>query len=598
MSVSLPCLPLAVQQTVQDVEMHYVSMQKQISRLKQENSDLTRQLNAGRKARDSHSTEPMPGEVMTCNWNDISKDADDPGDISGGKNGKRWSELTEIVANGDGKSHNRFTATLSISKINQLRNDPFEDESNTPEQLNGSILSACSVKSMMNFVVLDDPELGIMRRITNAMLFKLLTPLAIAANTLYLGIAADVRVRNAFGRIHDMPQEDEPASPGIIFTAWFSLELCLKLLAEGKDFILGEDQFWNIFDSLLVLESIIDLSFSGAGLKLSFLRIFRVFRLVRVVRMVKSVNALAKLRTMIFAILNTFIDLCWAFLVIFLILFIFGMTFTTLVASYLDGVDLRNPQSVEDAEVCGQMFGSLGDSMLSLWSAVSGGNDWMTYGEPLRKISTWAFSLFVFYISFSTVGLFNVVTGVFVDGAVCCRTGDEEVQNYLEDLRNTTDEIKDFFKEADVDGSGILNLSEFKSLMRRPRAKAYFSGLNIDPEEAGVLFTILDEDQSNGILIDEFVNGTMKLKGAASKLDLVTLMYDLSRQTRRFDCLCEMLERELTAIKERLPDQMPPSQVEGKEPMPQSEAEAMQNGGLNAVGFASVLLQLSPRSHA
>jgi len=594
MSVSLPTLPLAVQQTVQDVEMHYVSMQKQISSLKQHNCDLTRQLNAGRIARDPLSTEPMPGEVI-CNWNesrDASKD-------SGCKGSKRWSELTEIVANGDGSSNQRFTATLSISKINQLRNDPFEDAEDTPKQLNDSILSACSVKSMLNLVVLEDPDMPIMRRITNAMLFKLLTPLAIAANTIYLGIAADVRVRNAFGRIHDMPQEDEPALPGIVFTAWFSLELFLKVLAERRDFILGEDKFWNIFDSLLVLESIIDLSFSGAGLKLSFLRIFRVFRLVRVVRMVKSINALAKLRTMIFAILNTFTDLCWAFLVIFLILFIFGMTFTTLIASYMDGIDMRNPQSVEEAELCGQMFGSLGDSMLSLWSAVSGGNDWMTYGEPLRKISTWAFSLFVFYISFSTVGLFNVVTGVFVDGAVCCRTGDEEVQNYLEDLRNTTDEIKDLFKEADVDGSGILRQSEFKSLMRRPRAKAYFSGLNIDPEEAGVLFTILDEDQSNGILIDEFVNGTMKLKGAASKLDLVTLMYDLSRQTRRFDCFCELMERELTGIKERLPEKVLPMQAEGREPMPQCLAETMQNGGgLNAVGVASVLLQLSPRSHA
>ena len=34
----------------------------------------------------------------------------------------------------------------------------------------------------------------------------------------------------------------------------------------------------------------------------------------------------------------------------------------------------------------GSRFGNLIETMISLWSAVSGGNDWMNYGELLRLV--------------------------------------------------------------------------------------------------------------------------------------------------------------------------------------------------------------------
>lgn len=70
--------------------------------------------------------------------------------------------------------------------------------------------------------------------------------------------------------------------------------------------------------------------------------------------------------------------------------------------------------------------------------------------------------------------------------------------------------------------------------------------------EAEIIFTILDGDKSKEIKIDEFVNGTMKLKGSATKLDLMALMYDQTRQNMKFDALCEFVEEELLDIKKRI----------------------------------------------
>ncbi|CAE7548121.1 unnamed protein product, partial [Symbiodinium pilosum] len=80
---------------------------------------------------------------------------------------------------------------------------------------------------------------------------------------------------------------------------------------------------------------------------------------------------------------------------------------------------------------------------------------------------------------------------------------------------------------------------EFKKQLDDPLVKAYFSGLDIDPSEASIIFAILDADKSDELKIDEFVNGTMKLKGAATKLDVMTMMFDNTKQAMKFNNLCE-----------------------------------------------------------
>eukprot|EP00930_Biecheleria_cincta_P033001 TRINITY_DN2285_c0_g1_i1.p1 TRINITY_DN2285_c0_g1~~TRINITY_DN2285_c0_g1_i1.p1 ORF type:complete len:649 (+),score=110.68 TRINITY_DN2285_c0_g1_i1:135-2081(+) len=386
------------------------------------------------------------------------------------------------------------------------------------------------------------------QKFTEGLLFKTISISAIAANTAYLGLAGDYNLKNSFKRLAGLPQEPEWTHPDIVFTSWFTLEIIIRLCGDQLSFFTSEDQGWNIFDLLLVSESLVTLiiSYASGGSsnsKLSFLRIFRVFRLVRVVRIVRSVKALAKLRTMIFAILNSFADLLWALAVVTLIVFVFAIVFMGGTAEYFDNIDLRDEVQMESARAVNALFGNIGTTSLSLWSAISGGNDWMAYGEQLQKFSNpLYFYIFQFYIAFCCVGLFNVVTGVFVDSAVCVRTEDEIVAGYFEELRTATSVIKNFFADADQNESGSLTFDEFSARLRDPAVRAYFAGLDIDPEEAGIIFTIFDADKSNTIQINELVNGTMKLKGSASKLDLMLLMHDLNVQSRKLDNLVKTIK--------------------------------------------------------
>eukprot|EP00913_Durusdinium_trenchii_P016330 g15349.t1 len=198
-----------------------------------------------------------------------------------------------------------------------------------------------------------------------------------------------LNVKNAYKQLRGEIVEKPSVIPDISFTAWFTIEIFIKMLAEKVQFFVGEEKYWNWFDLALVTESIIGVFLEG-GPSLSFLRIFRVFRLVRVVKVVRSVKALARLRTMIFAILHSFVDLLWAFLVIVLIVFVFAIVFDNAVADYflkINPIDILDPESKKAQEVFNMelLFGDLLETMISLWSAVSGGNDWMFYGDLLRS---------------------------------------------------------------------------------------------------------------------------------------------------------------------------------------------------------------------
>lgn len=584
-------LPLAFQQTLQDVEAHYRRLHEEVMSLQRENQEMKQQLRemdpsnsvkvieaidadepmilqapkvafeetlatqsapARTAAQPDHSV-PLPGSLEE----DLLEELPMPHERSAPNRIRKVStqmvhdavHIRKQMMNGQGDD-----STLASDKMRKLKMDPFEhmlyeQHSFKPMLTRQSFCSLCFPH---------DRQANCVKRFTNGLFFKSITMLAIAANTLYLGLVADNNVKNAYKQLRGEIVEKPSVIPDISFTAWFTIEIFIKMLAEKVQFFVGEEKYWNWFDLALVTESIIGVFLEG-GPSLSFLRIFRVFRLVRVVKVVRSVKALARLRTMIFAILHSFVDLLWAFLVIVLIVFVFAIVFDNAVADYflkINPIDILDPESKKAQEVFNMelLFGDLLETMISLWSAVSGGNDWMFYGDLLREVPMGGmyFAIFNFYVAFCVVGMFNVVTGVFVDSAVCVRTGDEVVQGYLDDLRQTTEEIKGFFKEADIDGSGTLNWSEFQHHMQNPAVKAYFSGLDIDPEEAEIIFTILDGDKSKEIKIDEFVNGTMKLKGSATKLDLMALMYDQTRQNMKFDALCDFVEEELQDIKRRM----------------------------------------------
>eukprot|EP00439_Symbiodinium_sp_Y106_P057010 s2835_g8.t1 len=357
----------------------------------------------------------------------------------------------------------------------------------------------------------------------NSSLFKSLCTLAIMANTVYLGVAADNAVRASYDRILGKEVSSVDRTPEICFTVWFSIEILVNCAGFGWSFLTGPSRLFNLFDVVLVVNSklgtklalhgtvgssppiffapssqwsmgrlgtfdyaglqpayakmcfslgmralpshrIVELTLADSapnGLNLSFLRIFRVFRLIRVVRLVRTLRSLRSLRTMLFSIISSIGALFWAFVMLLLTMFMFSIIFGNGISLYFDELNTNDLDKVENARKVYEYFGGTYETLVSLFCSVSGGNDWMTYGETLRLgPGEVYFVLFVFYIFFTLVGLLNVVTGIFVDSAVCTRTEDEVVESFTEEQKRLCGEMRRIFASADMDGNGCITFED------------------------------------------------------------------------------------------------------------------------------------------
>eukprot|EP00438_Fugacium_kawagutii_P031278 Skav218650 [mRNA] locus=scaffold365:679698:680861:- [translate_table: standard] len=369
--------------------------------------------------------------------------------------------------------------------------------------------------------------------------------MAIIANAIWLAFLTDWRLRNAYAPFEGREQETESMGVDLAFAIWFLIEIALRCFAEGKDFFVGSNLGWNIFDSLIVLEAWVSLFYEL--IQLTQLRILGVLRLARVtgriVRMVKTPKALRRARTMMIAILNCFVDLFWSILVIGLILFAYGVFLSQGAVDYFDSLSSLPPGNLtitqqEDLERVKGYFGSMQMIMISLWAAVSGGNDWMNYGETLQVMDTsWAyFVTFVFYIAFAVIGLFNVVTGVFVDAAVDAaqnlKSEAETVESYHEDLENEIEDFKNALKSTDIDQDGTVSYKELAETVKHEESVAFWSALRLNPQEAVLILKMLDRldgQKNNRVDFAHFVSCARKLKGYATKVEMMTLMYDHSK---------------------------------------------------------------------
>ncbi|CAE7631937.1 scn4aa [Symbiodinium necroappetens] len=427
--------------------------------------------------------------------------------------------------------------------------------------------SQASMRRMMSaFVPAGDFEWrkpNFLQSISRHIIFKLLVMIAILANSAYLGFDADLQVRNSFRSIQDQDAVPHLPAADIVFPVIFVVELVIRLGAERRGFFEGEEKWWNVFDIVLVLNSGLETFTTLANF--SFLRILRVFRLVRLVRVVRNVKSLKSLRTMIFALINSFTSLLWALIVICLIIFIFSILFCNGVAAHNNTIfrNLQNVSAWEENEMVQEAllgekhFGGLWSTCVSLFSAVTGGNDWMMYGELLRNLKNGEhditgelyFLIFGFYVAFCMIGLLNVVTGIFVDSAVSTRTEDEVVDAFTDQMAARCREVRRIFNEADIEGKGALTYEQLKDQLSNPWVKAYFHGLDIDPNEAAIIFTLMDTDHNGTVTADEFIDGTMKLKGSAKSVDMLLLMFDQVRFTTKFNFLCSFIEDELRNIK-------------------------------------------------
>lgn len=340
------------------------------------------------------------------------------------------------------------------------------------------------------------------------------------------------------------------------FGILFGIDLALRWVCDGfTEFFRTEDRSWNILDVVVVglgtidtiTEIIITAQGDASGTPLStfsVLRVLRVARIVRVVRVIRVMKFFRELRMMIFSIIGCLKSVTWIILVLGLVFYLFGLTFTQAVTDSLDSLNLRQADKYADTIA---FFGTVDKSILSLYMAMSGGNDWGQYYDALEALPGGEIQclLFILFITFSIFAVVNIVTGVFVDNAMQSGRQDREVVVH-EEIENKKDYLRSLqalFDRIDDAGDGTITRASLSLALQDDNVQAFFAAMKLDVPDAVILFDLLDYDDSGEITIDEFLNGCYRLQGDASNIDTKIMQAEMKFLKDSVQHLTELLQR-------------------------------------------------------
>merc|ERR1712217_643371 len=125
----------------------------------------------------------------------------------------------------------------------------------------------------------------------------------------------------------------------------------------------------------------------------------------------------------------------------------------------------------------------------------------------------------------------NIVTGVFVDGAIQRSSQERDLRLEKERAQKEmyVSMLLDLLEEIDAECKGVITREELQEAFKLERVQHYFSVLDIDIADSNYLFDMLDLDGSNEVDMEEFVTGCLRLKGNAKSIDIHTLMFEIKQ---------------------------------------------------------------------
>ena len=170
-------------------------------------------------------------------------------------------------------------------------------------------------------------------------------------------------------------------------TVFFVIELLIRFIGEPKKINFLKSG-WNIFDTLIVLISLIPISNSSSFLLLRLLRVFRVLRIISII---------PELKLIIEALLGSIKRVFYVSLLLFIILYIYAT-----IGSILFSSDIP------------QRWNDVGISMITLFQVLTL-SSWEQVMLPLQDVYWWAWIYFFSFIIICGITMLNLLIAILVD---------------------------------------------------------------------------------------------------------------------------------------------------------------------------------------
>jgi voltage-gated sodium channel len=170
-------------------------------------------------------------------------------------------------------------------------------------------------------------------------------------------------------------------------SAFFLIEITIRFLAEHRKRNFFKD-FWNIFDTLIVMISLIPADDTELAL---------VARLVRVFRVLRMISIIPELRILLVSLIKAMPQLGYVMLLMFIIFYIYAAVGSTLFASI-------NPD----------LWGNIIISLLTLFRVMTF-EDWTDVMYETMEVYPFSWIFYLSFIFFTAFAFLNMVIGIVVN---------------------------------------------------------------------------------------------------------------------------------------------------------------------------------------
>lgn len=388
------------------------------------------------------------------------------------------------------------------------------------------------------FSSLEEPErTGCIATLALSTAFELYSFLGIALNCVFMIASADYEVQHYW----ETDTTDTLRTMELLFLIWFGIEHGVKLYVHRMYFFVSSSWKIRALDTVLIMFQVWSV-LGNYGLmrsqhNLSFVRAIKMLRVLRVVRALKAMHHFKQLHAMLLAIQTSLLTLLWSMLLVTGILWMFSLLFVQVTTAHFQevseqlGVDELDSSELSTYEVAlMENFGSVGETMVCLLMASTGGQDWSIYYNALEPTSFVYQLVFLIFIALMQFAVLNIVTGIFVDTAMTQMKPDPEeaAKEALKIRQKQEQDLLAVCRDADSNHNGHLNRQEFLKAIKAGKLTGFLDSLGFRKHDLIDFFLVLESSTpERKVDVNVFVDGCMELSGGATRFGVKAMLMEV-----------------------------------------------------------------------
>jgi len=190
--------------------------------------------------------------------------------------------------------------------------------------------------------------------------------------------------------------------------------------------------------------------------------------------------------------------------------------------------------------------------MITLFKSITGGADWGEFYNLATKTGPLGASVFLLYILVAWLSITNIITSIFIDQAM--KLAKPDVDDRALEKRKADicmmHELSKIFRDIDIDHSQTISLDELRACLKDVRISSFLDMVGLDIADAETFYCLLvSQTGSSEIDVSSLVSGWLRMRGAASSIDLLSFQHQMMMFNKRFCKELSGCRQELEALK-------------------------------------------------